>query len=76
MKYVTQEADGTLVIDSEFFNDYMDTNDLIELTLTIESRNGQINIMNPKVSRNGLKKEVKETGATPGTKKARQVHSV
>lgn len=71
MKYVTQEGDGTLVIDSEFFEQFMDINDLIDLTLTVERRNGQINILNPRVSRNGLKKEIKETGASAGTKKAR-----
>jgi hypothetical protein len=69
MKFVTQEADGTLVIDSEFFDQYLDINDMVQLTLTIERRNGQINIMNPKVSRNGLTKEIKETGISPRTKK-------
>jgi hypothetical protein len=51
MKHVVFNEDGSVTLKKQFFTEVMEKNDLIDFTLTIETRNDQINFLNPKIRR-------------------------
>lgn len=54
MKNVTINKDGSLTIEPEFFKVLLEMGEtMVDVTVTIEYRNGQINLMNPKIKRSG-----------------------
>jgi hypothetical protein len=51
MKYVHFYEDGSCLLEKEFFTEYMEKNDLIQFTVTIEKKLEHVTFSNPKLKR-------------------------
>jgi hypothetical protein len=51
MKHIIFNKDGSVLIEKEFFEEVMEKNEILDLTLVIERRAGQINFLGSKIKR-------------------------
>jgi hypothetical protein len=51
MKHMTFNPDGSVIIHKSFFDEVMEVNEILDLTLVIEKRAGQINFLGTKIKR-------------------------